>query len=90
MAIVVWFTVALALWHFTIFVPDRFWEGIMGALIGTVVGGLISGALVQVILGHGLNETGVIAFIAAIPGTLAGAAVIYWMGLRADESEAGT
>ena len=32
MSIVIWFTVALALWHFTIFVPDRFWQGIIGAL----------------------------------------------------------
>ena len=89
MAFVVWFTVALALWHFTIFVPDRFWEGIMGALIGTVIGGLISGLLIQVALGRAMSETDMITFFAAVPGTLAGAAVIYWMGLRAGESEAG-
>src|SRR5215208_3753232 len=29
MAAVVWFTVAIALWHFTVFVPDRFWAGIV-------------------------------------------------------------
>lgn len=89
MAFVVWFTVALALWHFTIFVPDRFWEGIMGALIGTLIGGLISGALIQVVLARSLSETDMITFFAAVPGTVAGAAVIYWMGLREHESEAG-
>jgi hypothetical protein len=34
MAAVVWFTIAVALWHFTVFLPDRFWAGIVGALLG--------------------------------------------------------
>ena len=36
MALVVWFTMGIALWHFTIFLPDRFWQGIVGAFIGAV------------------------------------------------------
>ena len=31
MAALVWVMVGIALWHFTIFVPDHFWSGIMGA-----------------------------------------------------------
>ena len=34
MALLVWFTMGIALWHFTVFLPDRFWQGIVGALIG--------------------------------------------------------
>jgi len=82
MSIVIWFTVALALWHFTIFVPDRFWQGIIGALIGCVVGGLISGALIElVILGNDLADTDMLTFFTAVPGTLLGAWVVYRIGV---------
>ena len=52
MALVVWFTVGLALWHFTVFVPDRFWAGIVGALLGAVTGAMVSGAIVQIVSGR--------------------------------------
>ena len=26
MALLVWFTLGIALWHFTVFLPDRFWR----------------------------------------------------------------
>ncbi len=85
MAIVVWFTVALALWHFTIFVPDRFWQGIIGALIGCVIGGVISGAVIELAMGRSINETDFVTFFTAVPGTLIGAYVVYWLGLRGGE-----
>ena len=87
MAIVIWFTVALALWHFTIFVPDRFWQGIIGAFLGSVVGGLISGYAIQLAMGRDLGETDFLTFLAAIPGFLIGAAVIYWIGVRSGDPE---
>ena len=34
----------LALWHFTIFVPDRFWAGIVGAFLGALFGVAASSA----------------------------------------------
>lgn len=85
MAIVVWFTVALALWHFTIFVPDRFWQGIIGALIGCVVGGVISGAVIELAMGRAINDTDILTFFTAIPGTLIGAWVVYRIGERSGE-----
>lgn len=81
MSIVIWFTVALALWHFTIYVPDRFWQGIIGALIGCVVGGMISGVIIELILGNGLSDTDLITFLAAVPGTVIGAWVVYRIGV---------
>jgi tetrahydromethanopterin S-methyltransferase subunit D len=87
MAIVVWVTVGLALWHFSIFVPERFWQGIIGALLGALAGALVSGALIQIALGKGLNETDMITFLAAVPGTLIGVAFIYWIGTRSGEPE---
>ncbi|MBK5110538.1 MAG: hypothetical protein JJE10_04120 [Thermoleophilia bacterium] len=87
MAIVVWITVGLALWHFSIFVPERFWQGIIGALIGAVLGALVSGALFQALLGRAVNETDMLTFLAAVPGTLVGVALIYWIGERTGEPE---
>ena len=81
MSILIWFTVALALWHFTIYVPDRFWQGIIGALIGCLVGGMISGAIVEVIFSNGLSDTDLITFLAAVPGTVVGAWVVYRIGV---------
>ncbi|MGA7395863.1 MAG: hypothetical protein WBW62_00285 [Solirubrobacterales bacterium] len=87
MAVVVWVTVGLALWHFTIFVPERFWQGIMGALIGCVLGAMVSGLIYMLIAGSGVNDTNMATFFAAIPGTVAGAALIYWIGERTGEPE---
>lgn len=81
MSIVIWFTVALALWHFTIFVPDRFWQGIIGALLGCLIGGMISGAVIELALGRSISETDLLTFLAAVPGTLAGAWVVYRIGV---------
>lgn len=85
MSIVVWFTVALAIWHFTIFVPDRFWQGIIGALLGCVIGGLISGFVIEVALGRGISDTDLLTLITAIPGTLLGGYFVYWLGARSGE-----
>src|SRR5207245_10350624 len=35
-----WVMMGLALWHFTIWLPDRFWGGIVGALIGSLGGSI--------------------------------------------------
>ncbi len=31
MAALVWVTTGMAIWHFTVFLPDRYWAGIVGA-----------------------------------------------------------
>ena len=33
MSLVVWVMMGIAVWHFTVFVPDRFWGGIVGAFL---------------------------------------------------------
>jgi hypothetical protein len=88
MALVVWFTMGIALWHFTVFIPDRFWQGIVGALVGTTIGAMVSGAIIQVALGRGLGETDVGTVLMALPGVAIGLAVVYAIGIRAEEQEA--
>ncbi len=44
MALLGWVMMGLSIWHFTIFLPDRFWGGIVGAFIGSLVGAVIVGS----------------------------------------------
>jgi hypothetical protein len=84
MAALVWFTVGVALWHFTVLVPDRFWGGIVGALLGAVTGAMLSGAAAQLATGDSIGQTDFATVLYAIPGTLLGLAVTYALGVRAE------
>jgi outer membrane lipoprotein SlyB len=83
MAALVWFTMGVALWHFTVFVPDRFKGGIVGAFMGAAVGAMASGAIAQILLAKGIGDTDLATAIYAIPGCVIGLAVVYAMGVRA-------
>ena len=82
MALVVWFTVGLSLWHFTVFIPDRFWAGIVGALLGAVTGAMLSGGIAHIASGRSIGDTDIGTALIAIPGTLIGLAAIYALGVR--------
>ncbi len=82
MAILVWFTMGIALWHFTVFMPDRFWQGIIGAFLGATIGAVAFGAVVQVASGRGIGDTDIGTALLAIPGTMIGLVVIYAIGVR--------
>jgi len=86
MAALVWFTTGIAIWHFTVFVPDRFWAGIIGALLGSSAGAIVSGALAQIAIGDGLGETGIQTVLFAVPGSLIGLALVYFIGVRAEDA----
>ena len=88
MAIVVWFTMGIALWHFTVFLPDHFWQGIVGAFLGAVTGAMASGAIIQIASGRGVGETDLGTAFAAVPGVLVGLAVVYAIGLREERAPA--
>lgn len=84
MALVVWFTMGIALWHFTIFLPDHFWQGIVGAFLGSVLGAIVFGLVVETISGRGLGETDLATALTAIPGVALGLAVVYVIGVRSE------
>ena len=88
MALLVWFTMGIALWHFTVFVPDRFWQGIVGAFLGAVAGAMVSGAIAQIASGRSIGDTDVGTALVAIPGTIVGLAVNYVVGLRSEREQA--
>jgi hypothetical protein len=84
MALLIWFTVGVALWHFTVFVPDRFWGGIVGAFVGAAIGAIASGFLYYSVAGDSLGDADVVTLLAAVPGTLVGLAVVYAIGARTE------
>lgn len=88
MAALVWFTTGVALWHFTVFVPDRFWAGIVGALLGAAAGAMATGAIGQIATGAGIGESGIETVLYAIPGTLLGLGLVYAIGLRQEAARA--
>jgi hypothetical protein len=89
MAALVWVMMGIALWHFTIFVPDHFWSGIVGAFVGAALGAIVFGFLVHGLTVPGQNDTDLINALEAIPGAIAGMTVVYFIGLR-HEQAAGT
>jgi ABC-type Fe3+ transport system permease subunit len=85
MALVVFFIMGIALWHFTVFVPDRFWQGIVGAFVGAVLGSVIFGLIVQEASGKSLGDTDLLTALISIPGTVIGLAIVYAIGVRSEE-----
>lgn len=84
MALVVFFIMGIALWHFTVFLPDRFWRGIVGAFLGSVLGSLVFGLIVQEASGRTLGQTDLGTALIAIPGVLIGLAIVWALGVRAE------
>jgi hypothetical protein len=82
MALLVWFTMGIALWHFTVFLPERFWQGIVGAFIGAVIGAVVFGLIVELITGKGLGDTDLVTALTAIPGVALGLGVVWLIGVR--------
>jgi len=85
MALLVFFIMGIALWHFTVFVPDRFWQGIVGAFLGAVLGSIVFGMIVQEISGKSLSDTDLSTALISIPGVLIGLAVVYAVGVRSEQ-----
>lgn len=88
MALLVWFTMGIALWHFTVFLPDRFWQGIVGAFLGSTLGAVIFGGIVKIAQGGGLGDTDVGTALIAIPGVAIGLSVVWAIGVRAEQQQA--
>jgi hypothetical protein len=82
MSMLVWAMMGIAIWHFTVFLPDRFWGGIVGAFLGALFGAVILGLLINGLGVPGQHDTHLAAALEAIPGALLGIAVVYGLGAR--------
>jgi hypothetical protein len=84
MSLLVWVMMGIAVWHFTVFVPDRFWGGIVGAFLAAAVAAAIFGLLVNGGSVPGEHDTNLSQALIAIPGAAIGLALSYWYGARVD------
>jgi len=82
MGMLCWIMMGLAVWHFTIFVPDRFWGGIIGAFLAALAGSVVFGLLVNGLSVPGRADTELITAAEGIPGALIGLAIAYAVGSR--------
>jgi hypothetical protein len=86
MAMLAWVMMGLALWHFTIFLPDHFWGGIVGAFLGALFGAVLFGWLVNGLTVPGPDDTEILTALEGIPGALIGMAAVYYEGLRRERA----
>ncbi len=80
MGMLAWVMMGLAIWHFTIFVDDRFLGGIVGAFVAAIAGSAIFGFLVSGLSIPGQDDTTIVTTLLAVPGALLGLAVCYALG----------
>jgi uncharacterized membrane protein len=91
MGLLGWVMMGLAIWHFTIFLPDRFWGGIVGAFVGSLIGAvviamIIYGVKTSTFAIPGERETDIAVVLYAVPGALLGIALIYLEGMRRERA----
>jgi uncharacterized membrane protein YeaQ/YmgE (transglycosylase-associated protein family) len=84
MSVVVWIMIGIALWHFAVLVPHRFYGGIVGALLAGVGGAAASGFLLPVPGVPSDNPPGLAEAVWAMPGALLGLAASYAYGAHSD------
>ena len=91
MGLLGWVIMGLAIWHFTIFLPDRFWGGIVGAFVGSLVGSIVVGLIIYAVKvsalripGEKATNIGIVLY--AVPGALLGIAAVYLEGIRRERT----
>ncbi len=82
MSVLPWVMMGLAIWHFTVYVPDRFWGGIVGAFISAIIGACIFGYIVNGLEVPNSENMDIVQAFIAVPGTLIGLALCYYIGVR--------
>jgi len=86
MGLLAWAMMGLALWHFTVWLPDHYWGGIVGAFVGAVVGAVLFGLIIHGFSIPGPRTTDLLTALEAIPGALIGMGIVYYEGLRRERA----
>jgi uncharacterized membrane protein YeaQ/YmgE (transglycosylase-associated protein family) len=84
MSVIVWSMVGIALWHFTVLLPDKFAGGIIGAFLAALVGAVVSGYALPDPGIPSENPPGLGEGLWAIPGSIVALGLSYVWGARLD------
>ena len=85
-SILIWVMVGIAIWHFAVLVPDRFWGGIIGAFLAALLGALASGFALPT---PGIpldNPPGWTEALWPVPGSLLALTASYLYGARLERT----
>jgi hypothetical protein len=82
MGALVWIMVGLALWHGTVWLPDHFYGGIVGAFVGALIGSFVFGLIVNAGSIPGQSDTHLLTGLEGIPGAIIGMALMWYLGVR--------
>jgi uncharacterized membrane protein YeaQ/YmgE (transglycosylase-associated protein family) len=82
MSMLVWVMIGIAIWHFAIFLPDRFWGGIVGAFVFAVVGAVLVALIINGFSVPGQHNTHLGQALEAIPGAVVALVACYLYGNR--------
>ena len=85
MSLFVWVMMGIALWHFTVFLPDKFWGGIVGAFVAAVIGAVVVGFIIAGFQIVGRNDLNITAALEAIPGAILALAASWYYGRHLEE-----
>lgn len=82
MSVFVWVMIGVAVWHLSVLVPDRFYGGIIGALLAAVAGALVSGYLLPSPGIPTANPPGITTALWPVPGATIALVGTYLYGAR--------
>ena len=88
MAVLAWVMMGLALWHFAVFVPDKFWGGIVGALVGALAGAVLIALAIHGFSMPARDDLELLHAFEAVPGSIIGMALVYFEGARREGATA--
>lgn len=82
MAVLAWLMMGIAIWHFAIFLPDRYWGGIVGSFVFAGIGAVVFGFMLAGFQITGEDDIQLLTALEGIPGALIGLAAAYGIGVR--------
>jgi hypothetical protein len=85
-SVLVWVMMGIAIWHFTVFLPDRYYGGIVGAFLAAIAGAVLVGLIANGLVIPGRHDTHIGQALLAIPGALLGLAASYLYGARVEDA----
>lgn len=82
MGLLAWTLTGIAIWHFAIFIPDRFWGGIVGSFVLCTIGSILTGLIAAGFGIPGEKDIEIATALAAVPGALLGLGAAYAIGVQ--------